>query len=182
MIEKLAALGAPIEMREWAADMGFAQIWQECPRGDWLIAVLAAAPLDGKLLTHAAIDCAEPCLIYVRGPTYALRNAIACAKNWIMGMAGLPLVKLAVQQAGEEENAVVNTVAEMRDPALRQLSGMARYALRSAAHSAVARPDAQNAVAAAAECGIDKLATLAASADRIRARIAYDAARQALGV
>ena len=177
----LKGFGAPIEMQDWAAERSFLEVWQECPRGDWLISVLAASPLDGKVLTLAALDCAEPCLRYVRGSTYALLNAAACAKNWAKGLAGVQVVKLAVQQAGDEENEEAPKIVQNFTPEQGRLSGMARYAIRSAAHSAIGRLDAQNAVYAASECGAEDT-TLAVSAARIRARVGYDAARTALGL
>lgn len=176
----LVRLGAPIEFQDWADAKGLLEIWQECPRGDWMMGMLVPV-LAGPKLSLAALDCAEPALKFCRGPTYAIRNAVTCLRNWAKGMAGMPTLTLAIQQANAENTAAATmNTTELIGPQTRRLNEFARYAVLSACHSAVTPPDAQNAVYAAGECSEET--SLAVSADRIRARFTMEEVQHALGV
>jgi hypothetical protein len=43
----------------------FLEVWNECPRGDWLIWLAARAGIDRRLIVLAACDCAETSVSYV---------------------------------------------------------------------------------------------------------------------
>jgi hypothetical protein len=180
--DRLAALGAPSELIEWAADKSFAQVWNECPRGDWMMAMVAPG-LKRESLVLLALACAEPALKYVKGSTYTLHNATVCARNWCKGMANAQLLSLAIKQANEEHQhdmqSVINTTDRMKNPVAHQASDFARYGILAAVNSAMSPPDAQNAVMAVSQCQMDT--TLARSAEVIRTMVSLDDARKAFG-
>ena len=181
--DRITQLGAPAEYQDWAHDLDLVEGWVQCRRGDWMMAVLVATQVDGKLITRAAIDCAEPCEKHVKGARQSLRDALICAKDWCAGLCRIEQVQLAVRMAMEEGHIVVNTTDALRDPNARVLHDMARYAMCAAAHSAIARADAINAVSGAGQCsGAFGDTALEVSALRIRVRFPLDVVQAALGL
>jgi len=166
----LKGFGMSEEFWSFAIGRSFEQVWSDCERGDQMAALLTACGFDRKKLTLVAVACAEPVLGQVKGSTYALTNAIGCARNWASGTARIDLVALAMKQAGDEQGKHTQDAARMDNPRAFVVSDFARYAVLAAVNSAIAPADASNAVYAASETG-QKETTLIASADRIRSMV-----------
>jgi hypothetical protein len=179
--DALGKLGMPAEFCAWSAGRTVEQVWLECERGDHMAALLTACGFDRKRLTLAAVACAEPAMTKVKGSTYALANAIGCARNWAAGTARLELVALAMKQAGEEMGKHNQDPARMDNPRSFTVSDFARYAVLAAVNSAIAPADASNAVYAASETGQAET-TLMASSDRIRSLVQASEVAAKLGL
>jgi len=69
--------------REWAGERTLAEIWRDCPRGDWMIWLLRHSDAD---VTHAqwvqiAVACAESVANLNSDPR--VKEAIDAAKAWL---------------------------------------------------------------------------------------------------
>src|ERR1700678_1155317 len=92
---KLVALGACSEAVQWAKEYKtFAEAWQACERGDWLLWLTAKMIGKPGWPTHqqivvAACDCAETALRFVPKGEDRPRVAIETTRKWARGGATL---------------------------------------------------------------------------------------------
>ena len=56
--QKLIDLDACREAREWADRKTLSEIWEQCPRGDWMLWLARRAGVDKRTMTAAKADCA----------------------------------------------------------------------------------------------------------------------------
>jgi hypothetical protein len=71
------------------------ELWDECPRGDWMLWIAARAGCDQRSVVHAACDCAESVLAYIPAGEERPRRAIEVARRWARGEATLDDVRAA---------------------------------------------------------------------------------------
>jgi hypothetical protein len=168
--------------REWLGDRSPADAWRDCRRGDWLLWVAAKAGVDRRLLVEAACDCAEPALAHV--PHGELRPwwAIVVARAWCRGDATIEEIKEARAEAAEA------AVADAADAAAYAAAGAAYAAAAADAADADAADAAADAAAYAAADSAAyaanaaaRKASLAHSANLVRARIPLETIMVALG-
>src|SRR5687768_15552986 len=76
--------GAARDVVEWAAPFGAdaERAWNECPRGDWLLAIAARANVPLEPLVTAASACARVALDYVDTTEARPQEAIEAAERW----------------------------------------------------------------------------------------------------
>ena len=100
----LRRIGACSEAREWAKGKDFAQVWEQCERGDWLLWLCGRmSDKDGwptrQQVVLAACDCAETALKYVKAGEDRPRKAIETARLWAEGKATIQEVRTAADAA-----------------------------------------------------------------------------------
>ena len=175
--ELLVSLGACEDAREWAKGKSFADVWNTCERGDWLLWLLAKMKDKPGWATHkqivsAACDCAELSLKYVEVGEERPRVAIETARKWVRGEATLEEVKKAARKADRSAYDAAHA-AHAADRSAYD----AAHAAHAASHAASAACAAYAAAAhaAAAACAAYAAAAHAAAA----ACAAYAAAAHA---
>ena len=185
--ELLVSLGACEDAREWAKGKSFADVWNTCERGDWLLWLLAKMKDKPGWATHkqivsAACDCAELSLKYVEVGEERPRVAIETARKWVRGEATLEEVKKAARKADRSAYDAAHAASHAAAHAASHAASAAYAAAHAAAHAACAAYAAA-AHAAAAACAAYAAAAYAAShaasaayAAACAACAAYDAA------
>lgn len=144
--ERLAALKACPEAREWVGKKTLAAAWKTCPRGDWMIWLSAKAGVDRRLIVEAACRCAESALGLVSEGDERPINAIATARRWICGEATLDEVRIAADAAPGSSAAAYAAYAAYAV----NISYVAAYSCYLTAHAVNASASAADADAAAA--------------------------------
>ena len=131
---KLKAIGACKDAVKWAKEQpSFAQAWQTCERGDWML-WLAGKMHDKpewptrQQLVLAACDCAELSLKYVPKGEDRPRVAIETARAWAKGKATIDEVAAAAA-AGAAADADAYAAAAARLSTLSQCAVLVRKAL-----------------------------------------------------
>ena len=173
LIARLRALDACEEGIAWIEQTPGepADLWAACPRGDWLIWLLAKVAYDKRVIRHIACDCAEGVLpIYERHrpDDRRPRDAIAVARRYADG------------EATEEEMVAAGAAAELAAGDAAELA--AGDAACAAARAATAAEDATEDAAwvAAADAAWDAAGAAAWDAAEDAAKdAAEDAARAA---
>jgi len=165
-VARLRALDACAESLEWIAQTPGepADLWAACPRGDWLIWLLAAMDYDARVMRHIACDCAEDVLpIYERHypNDRRPREAIAVARRYADG------------EATEEERVAAWDAARVAawDTAMDAGGAAAWDAARAAAWAAAW--DAASAAAWGAARAAAGDAAWARQAGMVRARVTW---------
>jgi hypothetical protein len=178
--ELLVSLGACEDAREWAKGKSFADVWNTCERGDWLLWLLAKMKDKPGWATHkqivsAACDCAELSLKYVEVGEERPRVAIETARKWVRGEATLEEVKKAARKADRSAYDAAHAAAH----AASHAASAAYAAAHAAAHAACAASAAYAAAYAACAAYAAAYAACAAYAAAYVsvAACAYDAAR-----
>ena len=95
----LGQVGACREAVEWAGTRTIAQAWAECPRGDWMLWLLARLDADRQRIVRAACQCARLALPYVPSDELRPLAAIETAEAWTRGEATLVQVNAAAAAA-----------------------------------------------------------------------------------
>ena len=174
----LQSLHACSEAIEWASDKDLSQVWEQCPRGDWLLWLsgkMADKPgwPTRKDVVLAACACAERALKYVRKGEERPRIAIETARRWAQGQAEISEVRAAAAAAYAADAAAADDAA-----AAAAASAAAAYASDASAYDAAAAAAASAGAAAAAAYASDASAYDAAAAYASDAAYAaYAAAR-----
>lgn len=170
LLSHLAVLPACAESRAWAAGTPGTpeELWDTCPRGDWLLWLVTRAGVDRRVVVLAACDCAETATPHLtdsaREPALA---ALEVTRRWARGEAS--------QQAVRNANAAL-TGREDGDAADHAACAVA-FAAYAAFVSvrAVAADDVSMAAtyASSAVGGEDVRPGLRRCADLVRARILW---------
>jgi hypothetical protein len=82
-----------------AAQTTYAEAWENCERGDWLLWLAGRLEVDQKLLVKAGCACARTALQYVPKGEERPRIAIETAEAWAEGRATLSQVRAAAAAA-----------------------------------------------------------------------------------
>lgn len=100
--ELLVRLGACIEARTWAEGISLAEAWATCPRGDWMLQLLARyGDIPRKTLVAIACDCAEPALVFLPPQEERPAECVATVRRWLRNEATLEEVRsVAARTAG----------------------------------------------------------------------------------
>jgi hypothetical protein len=100
----LNELNACDTAKDWAIGKSFAEVWNTCDRGDWLLWL--ASQMIGKegwfdhnQIVLAAIECAESCLKYIAKDKSQPKECLDIVRLWIAGKATLDEVKIAASAA-----------------------------------------------------------------------------------
>ena len=83
----LSEAGAARDVVDWARPFraDWDRAWQECPRGDWLLAIAAKRGADPRTIVSAAAACARLALAQVPDDELAPLDAIDTAERWARG-------------------------------------------------------------------------------------------------
>ena len=108
MIDTLRQLGACKEAVEWASTHPDApSAWNACPRGDWMLWVVARGGMcSRKELVAAACECARLALPYTQDPR--VLECIEATEAWTRGEATLEEVRAAAANAAYAANVAAN--------------------------------------------------------------------------
>ena len=80
----LRELGLADEPATWlSGEENLQRAWRSCKRGDWLLAVAAAAGVRRRTQVAAALDCAALALKHLPATEGAPREALATARAWL---------------------------------------------------------------------------------------------------
>jgi hypothetical protein len=84
--------GGDPEIEVWLAETPGrpAELWRNCPRGDWLFSLASEAGVERALLVRAACACAREALAAVGTVDPRARRALEVAEAWARGEASLP--------------------------------------------------------------------------------------------
>jgi len=119
----LAKAGAQQDIVQWAEPYGddWARMWQDCPRGDWLLALAARLGVDRRDLVAAACKCARLALAYL--PLREMRPdaALRAAETWSAGGEDLNVQLL--------QASVVNAAQQAVHPAIEMAANATLSAL-----------------------------------------------------
>ncbi|MGB0973328.1 MAG: hypothetical protein ACPGVG_20605, partial [Mycobacterium sp.] len=149
----------------WLADRtDMQQSWDDCPRGDWLLWLLAECGADHATIVLAACDCARLALVHVPEGEDRPRLAIEAAEGWARGDGTtLEQVKRAAR-AARAAYAAANAAAYPAVFAAYSADADAAYSAADAAYAAAYATDAAYAADAAAHAELARL---------VRARFPY---------
>jgi hypothetical protein len=171
-IEMIRATGACDSSVQWVEarpDCTLAELWDECPRGDWLLWLAVRAGVDRRLVVLAACDCAALALAHVPAREQRPRVAIETARRWARGESTVEEVRAA---AGDAEDACFDATPNY-SAALAAVAAhsaaLVDYDTIDAVDVSCAARDAACAVYAASRLAHE--VTLARCADIVRARI-----------
>ncbi len=108
MCETLEQLGLCAELVAWSASRtSLADVWSDCPRGDWLLALAVRARVPRRSVVLAALDCARTAQRFVPAGDLRPGLAIATAVRWTEGLAsGAECWAAAFQASGAAAEAV----------------------------------------------------------------------------
>ena len=152
--QKLIDLDACREAREWADRKTLSEIWEQCPRGDWMLWLARRAGVDKRTMTAAKADCAATIKHLMKDPRSI--KALETAQAYGRG------------EATDDELADAADAADAA-AAAAGAAGAAYAAADAAADAADAAADAA-AAAAAASAAADAAYDAAADADAYAAR------------
>lgn len=149
----LRSAGAQHDVVEWAEPFGndWQRLWEDCPRGDWMLGVAARLEVDRAQLVAAACKCARLGLLYLDSEQAALAECLEAVESGVATDAGTNAWRRA------HENAVQGA-AQAADPAMASAAQAVVAALESvqmpesAAHAAACV--IQAAVLDAGDCGM----------------------------
>jgi hypothetical protein len=115
----LARQQATRDVVSWAesAASDFAQLWEACPRGDWMLAIAARAHASTDALCLAAAECARSCLYVLPEGAHPARDALDVLEGWARGAqprAALSAASAAVDQVESDDPAVVAAIEAVR--------------------------------------------------------------------
>jgi hypothetical protein len=84
--------GGDPEVEVWLAETpgSAAELWMECPRGDWLFSLASEVGVERTLLVRTACACAREALAAVGTVDPLARQALEVAEAWSRGEASLP--------------------------------------------------------------------------------------------
>lgn len=180
--DALRRLDACHNARFWVGDRDLATAWRECARGDWMLWLAARAGVDRRLVVEAACDCAETALVHVPAGEDRPRAAIETARRWARGEAtaeaAIRATYAATYAAAYADDDVVAYAAYAA--AAVEAALVAHESVDDAAHYAADAAMARAADADAADADAAAAASLARSADLVRARIPYESIAAAL--
>jgi hypothetical protein len=107
------------------------ELWESCPRGDWMLWLAAKAGVDRKQIVLAACTCARLALEHVKpGETRPLA-AIEAAEKWARGEEGVTLDQVrkaaaAAYAAAAYAAAADADAADARKQTLAQCASLVR--------------------------------------------------------
>lgn len=140
----LAAAGAQADLVDFARPYtAFAQLWEECPRGDYLLAMAVRLGVETPLLVQAACACAELALVHLPEADERPRAALAAASAWSRG-------QLSAELCTGHKSALAQLLEAAGDPA----AGAAAVAVLSALDAISEREACVNAAASAAQAAV----------------------------
>ena len=145
--QKLIDLDACREAREWADRKTLSEIWEQCPRGDWMLWLARRAGVDKRTMTAAKADCAATIKHLMKDPR--------------------SIKALETAQAYGRGEATDDELAAAADAAAAAAAAYAAYAAAAYAVAAAAYADAAYAAYAASAAAY---AAAAADADAYAAR------------
>ena len=145
--QKLIDLDACREAREWADRKTLSEIWEQCPRGDWMLWLARRAGVDKRTMTAAKADCAATIKHLMKDPR--------------------SIKALETAQAYGRGEATDDELAAAADAAAAAAAAYAAYAAAAYAAAAAAYADAAYAAYAASAAAY---AAAAADADAYAAR------------
>jgi hypothetical protein len=150
--EQLAALGAHHDLVTWSHTCGedWQALFSACPRGDWLLALLARFEAAPNLLVPAAGRCARVAWGYLSEPSASWTRALEVAENF----DGSPQAEQACVTHAAELAAAPPPIDAVEDAVRDAIAAALSSALtpESAAHAAGCAVHA--AVIAAGECAV----------------------------
>lgn len=105
--EVLEQLGMHPELVAWSSSRtGLLQLWEECPRGDWLLALATRVGVDRRLVVAAAGDCAQMAQCFIPRTDTRPAMALAMAQKWTEDEAtGAPCWAAGFRAAGAATEA-----------------------------------------------------------------------------
>jgi hypothetical protein len=149
---KLRELGSYDDLASFAARFGddWQALFEQCPRGDWLLALAARLGADRRALTLAAISCAREALTYLPTGDATLEAALASAGAWAAGRAD----EAACREAAARVAALPPQADAVADMAVQAVAAALTcpHEPPAAAHAAACA--AQAAVLAAGDCAM----------------------------
>ena len=151
--QKLIDLDACREAREWADRKTLSEIWEQCPRGDWMLWLARRAGVDKRTMTAAKADCAATIKHLMKDPRSI--KALETAQAYGRG------------EATDDELAAAADAAD----AAAAASADAAYAAAEAAAAATDDAAAASAASAAAYAAYDAAADADAYAARKQSQI-----------
>jgi hypothetical protein len=102
LLPVLRAWHVCIDASDWVEarlDRTLAELWAECPRGDWMMWLAAHLGVDRRRVVLAACDVVEPVLAHVPAGEERPRRAIEVARRWARGEATADEVGAAADDA-----------------------------------------------------------------------------------
>ncbi len=173
--DQLRALGVCREALVWAQSFAtFAEAWQACERGDWLLWYVGKTTKDRKRLVLTACQCARLALPFVPAGEERPFHAIDTTERWARG-EGVSLTE--VQTAAD---AAYAAAADATDAAYYAPAYYApAYAAYYAAYAAAAAADAAD---AAYYAPADAAYAAATAADAAYAAYAAATLKQCAGI
>ncbi|HEX2676970.1 MAG TPA: hypothetical protein VHM19_10030 [Polyangiales bacterium] len=150
---RLRALGAHDDVVSYAARFGsdFRAFAEQCPRGDWLLAIAAKLGADRRALVRAAVSCSREALTYLLEPSPVITGALAAAEAWSRGNGDESSAQAhakKLQTLPPSADAVEDMVVQAIAAALAAITDP-----EAAAHAASCT--AQAAVLAAGDCAME---------------------------
>lgn len=175
----LKAENAHNDIVEWARSFGtdWERAWNECPRGDWLLAVAARARVAQKPIVLAAAACARQALEHVDPAERRPVDAIETAERWAAGEASAETCRrlaLELDQVSVDDPAVACAFAAAH---------ATLACIEAPEHAAGAAANAvQSAMLVAADCALMSILSYAqkTTATEARAHLPYELIRSAV--
>ena len=134
LTDALVRMGACGEARDWVASeiergSSIADMWDRCPRGDWLLWLAGNAGVERKRLVLAACACARLALPYTTDPR--VLRCIETTEAWTRGDATIEQVRAeqvraeAADMHGRCAGAVRATLTrrEVEEAIVRRMQG-----------------------------------------------------------
>ncbi len=112
--DKLQQIDACDEAIEWVGSRSAAEAWRDCPRGDWMLWLLARVGADRRRIVLAACECARTALPYVPEGEDRPRIAIETAEAWARGEATTEQVRAADAAAAAAAAYAARLTAQAR--------------------------------------------------------------------
>ena len=144
ILEALTRLGACDKPLAWIAhpeNEGKSpdELWETCPRGDWLMWLVTEAGVPRNLVAPAVCDCARLALPYVPDGENRPRLCIEAAEDYLRGKATVEQVRAAyldAVDAGTNYCSAAYSVARALRTNADAANAAAGYAAYSAAYAA----------------------------------------------
>lgn len=118
LLRTLCKLGACDDSIEWIKSTDFKtaqEIWDNCPRGDWMLWLAGRCPsVERKTLVRCAVACARPALKYTTDPRVAA--CLDTVDRWLEDEATIEEVREA-RKADADAAAAAYHAATIRTQA-----------------------------------------------------------------
>lgn len=148
----LEARGAHRDLVAWAdAFAGWRELWDACPRGDWLLGMAARLGAADRAVVAGAVACAELALDHLEGADPRALAALEAARAFAAGRLG---AAASVSAARAAEDLAAETADPVAQAATLAIVAAARAAGSPDVASAAAAQVVQATVFAAGDCAM----------------------------